>query len=658
MRGFFISIPFVTFVAHLYKMKYYFLYIFLLFFSFSNAQEEQLVINKPDSTRKSLREVPKQNPKAPHDWYKLYTLAKDTVLVDTSLTIQSDYKYNYLRKDNFGLLPFANDGQSYNKIYFGLSDNTALPDFGFKAKHFNYIKANEVKYYSVPTPLTELYFKTVLEQGQSLDAFITVNTSKNFNFSIAYKGLRSLGKYLNSLSSTGNFRMTSSYFTSNKRYIFNAHYVSQDFTNQENGGLLDVTEFESGDSQFRDRARISVQMEDAKAILKGRRYFVDHSFRINKENNSNNAILEHQLQYETKAYTFKKTSFTDYFGDAFLASNYDDYTKYHFLYNKLGANLYNAVIGRFNVFVENANYKTAFDKYVVSNNVVVVPNNLQVNLNSLGGKYYYNKKGIIGEATFSKGISKQSFSSLQLKADLTILKDNTLSIQYENISKVPDLNYTIFQSDFSTYNWYNNFENEKINALKAKIKTKWFAAEGQYKLLSNHLYFSNNNGSDILLAVTPKQYANDIQYVAVKLEKEIKFGRFALDNTVLFQKVAQPDNIINVPQILTRNTLYFSKEVFNKAMFLQTGVTFQYFSKHYANGYNPLIAEFYTQTNTKIGGFPLLDFFVNARVRQTRIFLKAEHFNSGFSGNNFYAAPNHPYKDFIVRFGLVWNFFQ
>jgi hypothetical protein len=29
-----------------------------------------------------------------------------------------------------------------------------------------------------------------------------------------------------------------------------------------------------------------------------------------------------------------------------------------------------------------------------------------------------------------------------------------------------------------------------------------------------------------------------------------------------------------------------------------------------------------------------------------------------WTGNNFYSAPNYPYRDFIVRFGLVWNLFQ
>ena len=52
-----------------------------------------------------------------------------------------------------------------------------------------------------------------------------------------------------------------------------------------------------------------------------------------------------------------------------------------------------------------------------------------------------------------------------------------------------------------------------------------------------------------------------------------------------------------------------------------------------------------------------MDFFVNAKIQQTRLYFKLEHFNSSFTGYNFYSAPNYPYRDFSFRFGLVWNFF-
>ena len=73
--------------------------------------------------------------------------------------------------------------------------------------------------------------------------------------------------------------------------------------------------------------------------------------------------------------------------------------------------------------------------------------------------------------------------------------------------------------------------------------------------------------------------------------------------------------------------------------------------------YDPLLAEFYTQNDVKIGSFPRFDVFLNVKVRRTRIFLMAEHINSAWTGYDYFSAPNQPYRDFKVRFGLVWNFF-
>ncbi|HBK84362.1 MAG TPA: hypothetical protein DDZ41_12360, partial [Flavobacterium sp.] len=105
-----------------------------------------------------------------------------------------------------------------------------------------------------------------------------------------------------------------------------------------------------------------------------------------------------------------------------------------------------------------------------------------------------------------------------------------------------------------------------------------------------------------------------------------------------YQSVNQSYDIINVPQIVARNTLYYTDKVFKKAMEIQTGIIFNYFTKYYANDYNPLLAEFYVQNQTKIGNFPMIDFFINAKVRQTRLFLKAEHFNAAWTGYNYYTA--------------------
>jgi hypothetical protein len=126
----------------------------------------------------------------------------------------------------------------------------------------------------------------------------------------------------------------------------------------------------------------------------------------------------------------------------------------------------------------------------------------------------------------------------------------------------------------------------------------------------------------------------------------------------MYQNVSQGSSVFRVPELVTRNTLYFSDFLFKgDPLYLQTGVTFNYFTEYLANSYNPLLAEFYLQNEQKIGGYPVLDFFINAQIKRTRLYLKAEHFNANFSTPNYYTAPTHPYRDFVIRFGVVWNFF-
>ena len=248
-------------------MRVVFLVVFIFAYGLCFSQDPSK--DKPrKSLLKSIEQKAKEKArKAPITSYKIFTLSKDTTYVDTSLTIKKEYEYNYLRKDIFGLLPFLNEGHTYTTLHYGLRRFSPFPEIGFQGKQFNYDQADQMKYYDVATPLTDLYFKTVMEQGQSLDAFLTLNTSEQFNFSLSYKGVRSLGKYINQLSSNGNFRFTTSYHTKSKRYVVNAHFTGQDFLNGENGGITTPEDFENKNPDFKQRPRLEVYLTDAKSFL-------------------------------------------------------------------------------------------------------------------------------------------------------------------------------------------------------------------------------------------------------------------------------------------------------------------------------------------------------------------------------------------------------
>ncbi|NHM05614.1 putative porin [Flavobacterium sp. CYK-4] len=644
------------------------LFISFLFLSFSLVYSQE---PKQEEPKKSLLKSQEQKDKelarkAPITSYRMISLDRDTTYVDTSLTIKKEYEYNYLRKDIFGLMPFLNEGQTYTTLQHSFNRISPYPEIGYQGKHFNYIQANQVKYYSVATPLTDLYFKTVMEQGQSLDAFLTVNTSEQFNFSIAYKGLRSLGKYINQLSSTGNFRVTSSYHTKSFRYSIDTHYTGQDFLNGENGGITTPEDFESKDPAFKQRPRLEVYLLDATSFLKGKRFFFDHQFRINPTKGNNNLYLTHQFNYETKFYEYYQPTvtstigdtFVNRFGDAYVSSGVNDHLRYNRMYNKVGAIYESNLLGKFHFFLDDFRYNYFYNTIVIRENQLI-PNAINDKINGFGAQYDYLKNRWRGTLAYTNSITNQSLTNIEANLAYEFNAKNKLLLGYQNTNKLPDHLYNLHQSSFIDYNWFNNFKNEKINTLTATARTQWAEVSMQLSNYDNHLFFSDDSANPRVQLISPKQYEKSIQYFSVKVNKEIKYWRFALDNTILYQQTQQDDQVLNVPKIVTRNTLYYSGYFFTKALYLQSGVTLNYFTKYYANGYNPVVSDFFVQNNQKIGDFPMLDFFINARIRQCRIFLKAEHFNSAFSSKNkFYSAPDYPYRDFIVRFGLVWNFFQ
>lgn len=592
--------------------------------------------------------------------YLIINKERDTTYVDTTLSLQKDYKFNYLRKDNFGLIPFSNIGQTYNSLTHDFKSQKSLPILGARAKHFNYMEVEDINYYHVPTPLTELFYKTAFQQGQLLDAFFTVNMSKQFNISVAYKGLRSLGKYQHILTSTGNFRFTTNYITKNERYQARAHIVMQDILNQENGGLTDedVENFKSGEKEFLDRSVFAPNFENAENTLEGKRFYLDHQYHIlNPADSLNNHLSVGQIvSFEDKFYQFLQTARDDFFGDAFLSSQIDDKVTLEQFSNRFFGKYKNELLGEFQFNADYSNYNYGYNSVTVIDGVRM-SNRLKGNIFGIGGSYKNRIGGFNLYGEFGLNLTGDfNGNFLDLNASHKLTSDIEVRGRLNSNSKQPNFNMLLFQSDYLGYNWDNSddFKNVQTQNLAFQvISEKMATAEIEYTTINNYTYFAKDANEN----VKPFQSDHTVNYMKLKVSKDFHFGKFALDNTIMYQNVVNGEEILHVPQLITRNTIYFSDHLFKKALFLQTGITFNYFTDYTMDAYDPLLGEFYVQNQNSLGNFPRLDFFINAKVRQTRIYVKAEHFNSAFTGYNYFAAPNNPYRDFTIRFGLVWNFF-
>lgn len=606
--------------------------------------------------------------------YKIISYKRDTTYLDTTLTIQKEYKYNYLRKDDFELMPFANVGQPYNKLGFDLKTDQLYPALGAAALNYNYSEVRDIDYYNVATPMSDLFFKTTFEEGQLLDATLTFNTSPRFNFSLGYKGFRSLGKYLSDQAESGNFRTTANYVTKNGRYRIRGHIAAQDIETQSNGGLINKEEqFASGSDEFTDRRKVDVRFNDADNKILGKRYYFDHFYKLIKKNQDSSRVertslgIGHVFNYETKYYEFAQTQQSTYFGDRFVAA-ISDRAQLKAMYNEVNAEFYNATLGRLRGNLSLYNYNYFFNSILVTEDGNNIPSRLKGEEIAVGATYEKKIKGFELEGEFKYNLSGELGGNLLNASTGYRFNDrHKLSVSAHASARMPDFNYLLYQSDYRNYNWSNTsiFEKEQVYGVGFNFESElWGNLNLDYTTVDNYSYFASN--PDFLgeegvenSVIKPFQAGNVLNHTKVKYNKEFRLGGFALNNTIMYQNVSQANTVLNLPEWVTRNTLYFSSDVFKKAMYLQTGVTFKYFTPYNMDAYNPLLGEFYIQNDEKLGGYPMLDFFINAKIQQTRIYLKLEHFNSSFTDpRDYYSAPNYPYRDAVIRFGLVWNFFS
>ena len=608
--------------------------------------------------REDVEETSEDTLSAPVDLYKIITVKNDTTHLDTTLTIQKDYKFNYLRKDNFELLPFSNTGQTYNSLSLRKDYKKAFPEFGARARHFNFMEVEDINYYHVPTPWTNLYFKTVPEQGQQLDAFFTVNTSENLNMFIAYKGTRALGKYQHILTSTGNLRMGFSYDSDNDRYHAKGHFVSQDLLNQENGGLTEqaIGQYIRKEPEFDDRSVLEVNFEDAESTLFGKRFFLNHEYVItNPQDSTNRLSLEHIFDFSYKKFVFnQETAENDIFGESFESSNIKDETRLEVLFNEAAVNYSNRIAGDLSFRAGHTNYDYGYNSVFIRPGDTI-GNRISGNLLHVGAGYKKEISGFKVEADARLNLSDEfSGNYLSATASYEFDRENWIRFGINQNSTAPNFNFLLYQSDYKNYNWQNNFDNEVAQRIFGDFKSeKIVNLYASLSQIENYTYFSTNEDT----LVKPMQAGSQVRYLKLKAEKEFDFGLFGSYNTVMYQNVLEGVGVLNLPEFVTRNSIYYKDHWFDRALYLQTGFTFNYFSKYQMNAYDPVLAEFYIQNDQELGGFPVVDFFFNAKVDKARIFFKLQNVTDLIEDNNNFTAPGYPYTDFLVRFGLIWDLF-
>ena len=612
--------------------------------------------------------------------YKIIDLRGDTTYVDTTLNIYKLYKMNPTRRDEYGYMPFPNLAEGYTPLVYSQGPSLT-PEYGARSRSMYYRKTDQVKYYDVRTPWSEaMYHSNVFSNmtGQILDFNFAANVGKQVNFSMGFRGVRTKGLYNYIESHHGQLVATFSYHTKSYRYIVRSHMMYQYLSANENGGLTDqgMEYFLSDNEQFSYRSTLPVSLSSgsdrAANRLGGTRFFLTQSYDLFhssiKNPNAFRISLLNEIKYEHLTYKYYdpafanpdsdvgKKSLTYYDSRLYADPAHTDSSYFNTLDLAAGAGVNFPLV---NVYAQGMiRYQTAnyeFPGPLAGRKVPFKESGNTVSVNLLGK--WRPMKYFGADVRFDYSLSGMFSGSriLQLSGYVQLDPRNRLEGSYTNSSYYAPLNTRYYRSSFVEFNWSNDFNRIESNEIAVNLYSdKFFNAKVSFTDIGNYVYFDSLR--------QPRQYDGNVRILAVTISRDSRFGWFGWDNTLTYQNVSSGSEVMPLPEFMVRSSVYADFSIFRKALTLMPALTLRYYTAFAAPMYNPLLSDYNLQPlskQQKIGNYPYVDFSLSAKIRRTRLFFKVENLAATISKDkNYFSAPYYPYLDPVVRFGVVWDWFN
>lgn len=560
--------------------------------------------------------------------------------------------------------------------YFARTDEN--PFYFLKVFDAYRLTQQEVKYYNTTTPYANLYYEqgnNNSETEQYFKAFFTHNLDSITNFGFEFNALKSPGQYLsqearhkflNVFASRNSERLNSYLSVINStdvisenggiisdnldqwvRYtipglVFELRDNPGNFWVQLNNPLVNTTkslsvftshEYLMGEIPFLVKDTLQI---DSVAVDFKPRYGIQYSAEFE---NYNRMLEESSADTEFFDTTYMKTSnhtdssFMTRFSHIFQVKAFEDTTR-KFTFGK-------------RAFIENEIVSAkhplpdGYRKYTYSN--VYVGGEINRTESALGSWSASGKFALLGRNLGDALLEGDWNKRFVIGKDTTFLKG-------EGVYEASSAN--IFQEHWFSnhYKWENNFKKQYEIAVKGRFEYPRFKASAgfNYALLSNYIY---NNEQAL-----PDQYESEFSVISAWVNKDFELGRFVWSNKAIWQELSN-DAVLRLPNWSLYSSFYYSHYLF-KVMKIQLGVEAYYNTQFYAERYEPSTNRFYLQNDYKVGGYPLINLFANAKLKRTSAFAMLYHANSLVDFGDFFVSPNYPLGMMAFRFGFFWTFYD
>jgi hypothetical protein len=594
-----------------------------------------------------------------------YSTRKDLIKLDTLLGFQ--HNYNPIFKNSISNSYLGNLGSPYKSNIY--KDRLRTEEFLFLSTYRAYmLKPEDVVFFNTTTPYTSVYYETGGPKGQSenlLKVLQTQNINPYWNVGVSYNLISSDGQYQNQKTKLYDF----SFFSTYKKDRYGLDFVlnQNSLSNEENGGLNEDIDLTEGDE---DSENLRVKLNDAKSKLSNLNFFMNHSYGIGAENE---IIQDQDTSYTYPidfVYSLKYESDSRRFREAISAVD-SFYTNTYYNSNETFDKVeYSNVKNTFQVvFNENKNKWIRLGaRFGIISDFGKINSRLPINDIALQQQ---DKK--IHNNQLLASLFSQAGSSLNWNASGTYVfegyKQNDFHLKYE-LTKWIDAKDSIPHGvslvgkldsetpDFLLSKYYGNHQQWNLNLDKTtelELGIEYFNEKrhlkigGQINQIDNYTYFGLN--------ATPEQAGKGITVLTGYLEKKFKLGNFYLNQKLVGQN-SSADNILPLPTFSIYSNNYYKNTFFDGALGLQVGFAVNYNTAFYAPDYMPSTGQFFLQDEKEIGDYPKVDVYFNIRIRRTRIFVMYEHMNSTIGSKNYFGAPHYPLNPAMLKYGLIWTFYN
>ena len=210
----------------------------------------------------------------------------------------------------------------------------------------------------------------------------------------------------------------------------------------------------------------------------------------------------------------------------------------------------------------------------------------------------------------------------------------------------------LFQNKYFSnhFQWNNDFRAQKIIRLRGglRVPTRRLELSAEVRSINDYIYWNND--------ALPDQSGDFIQVIAVSANKHFIWARVHSLNKLVYQKTSNA-SVLPLPDFTAYSSNYYENILF-KVLTFQIGFDLRYHTKYYAPTYMPATGQFHTQNIRKIGNYPFFDVFLNFHLKRARIYVKVDHVNAEFMGNDYFYTTGYPANPLSMKFGVSWNFYN